>query len=120
MKKNRNFIRNKIGEKIRYYRNFRGVTLKKLAEELNITSQQLQKYEKGMNRITTERLEEISLILDIPVSYFFNDLKLPKNSHNDTEIRKLIFNFKKISSRKIRKLLIENSAIFAEEFSLKQ
>lgn len=114
MKKNRNFIKYKIGEKIRYYRKLRGLTLKDLSRELKITSQQLQKYEKNKNRVTTERLLQISSILDLPISSFFDDITPEDTTTPDIQLTKLIYNFKRISSEKIKKLLVENSSVFAE------
>jgi transcriptional regulator with XRE-family HTH domain len=45
-----------------------------LGTELNITFQQVQKYERGANRISASRLWDISQILDVPISYFFDDM----------------------------------------------
>ena len=45
-----------------------------LGAELNITFQQVQKYERGANRISASRLWDMSQILDVPVSYFFDDM----------------------------------------------
>lgn len=46
----------------------------KLGEQLSLTFQQVQKYEKGVNRIGASRLHQISTILEVPVSYFFDDM----------------------------------------------
>lgn len=51
-----------------------GMSQEKLGERLGLTFQQVQKYEKGANRIGASRLHEISKILDVPVSHFFEDL----------------------------------------------
>jgi transcriptional regulator with XRE-family HTH domain len=45
----------------------------RLAEQLGLTFQQVQKYEKGVNRISAGRLQQLSHILDVPVSYFFEN-----------------------------------------------
>ena len=45
-----------------------------LGAELNVTFQQVQKYERGANRISASRLWDISQILDVPISYFFDDM----------------------------------------------
>ncbi|MDR1983131.1 MAG: helix-turn-helix domain-containing protein [Holosporaceae bacterium] len=60
-----------IGQNLRYARRHRNVTQEKLAEELGITFQQVQKYEKGENKIFTSRLFKISQILNIPFGFFF-------------------------------------------------
>lgn len=50
-----------------------GLSQQALAEKLGITFQQIQKYERGANRIGASRLHELSEILDAPVSFFFED-----------------------------------------------
>ena len=60
--------------KVRLRRTLLGMSQEQLGTELNITSQQVQKYERGANRISASRLWDISQILDVPVSYFFNDM----------------------------------------------
>jgi transcriptional regulator with XRE-family HTH domain len=51
-----------------------------LGEALGITFQQIQKYEKGTNRIGASRLQLIAHILQVPVSFFFEDLPLPSEA----------------------------------------
>lgn len=50
-----------------------GMSQEKLGESLGITFQQIQKYEKGTNRIGASRLQHISTVLAVPVSFFFED-----------------------------------------------
>ncbi len=50
-----------------------GMSQEKLGESLGITFQQIQKYEKGTNRVGASRLQNISGILNVPVSFFFED-----------------------------------------------
>ncbi|MDR6896477.1 transcriptional regulator with XRE-family HTH domain [Bosea sp. BE271] len=49
-----------------------GVSQEKLGEALGLTFQQVQKYEKGSNRISASRLQQIAKMLDVPVSFFFD------------------------------------------------
>ena len=49
-----------------------GLSQEKLGEALNLTFQQVQKYERGANRISASRLHELSRILDVPVQFFFD------------------------------------------------
>ena len=51
-----------------------GMSQEKLGEALGLTFQQVQKYERGANRIGASRLHHISEVLDVPISYFFEDL----------------------------------------------
>lgn len=72
-KKKPNPIDTHVGSRIRLRRNMLGMSQEKLGESLGITFQQIQKYEKGMNRVGASRLQAISGILSVPVSYFFED-----------------------------------------------
>ncbi len=63
-----------VGSRVRTRRTLLGLSLEKLGETLGVSYQQLQKYEKGSNRISASRLYQISKILDVPVSYFYEDM----------------------------------------------
>lgn len=60
-----------VGARVRMRRVLIGMSQEKLGERLGLTFQQVQKYEKGTNRIGASRLQQISDILTVPVSYFF-------------------------------------------------
>lgn len=60
-----------VGERVRLRRTLMGLSQEALGDELNLSFQQVQKYERGTNRISASRLYEISRILDVPISYFF-------------------------------------------------
>jgi transcriptional regulator with XRE-family HTH domain len=62
-----------VGSRVRLRRNMLGMSQEKLGELLGITFQQVQKYEKGSNRVGASRLQAISSILNVPVSFFFED-----------------------------------------------
>jgi transcriptional regulator with XRE-family HTH domain len=72
-KKKPNPIDVHVGSRIRFRRNMLGMSQEKLGESLGITFQQIQKYEKGTNRVGASRLQAIASILDVPVSFFFDD-----------------------------------------------
>lgn len=63
-----------VGSRVRLRRKLLGMSQKELAEKVNLTFQQIQKYESGANRIGSGRLYEFSLILGVKVSYFFDDM----------------------------------------------
>lgn len=63
-----------VGSRVRLRRTMLGLSQEKLGEALGLTFQQVQKYERGVNRIGSSRLYELSRILDIPVSFFFDGL----------------------------------------------
>jgi len=62
-----------VGHRIRIERLSRGLSQTALANQLGVTFQQVQKYEKGVNRIGASRLFQISKILDVPVQFFFEE-----------------------------------------------
>ena len=63
-----------VGKRVRIRRTLLGMSQEKLGKAINLTFQQVQKYERGTNRIGSSRLYQLSQVLDIPVSYFFDDL----------------------------------------------
>ncbi|MFZ8991851.1 MAG: helix-turn-helix domain-containing protein [Candidatus Puniceispirillaceae bacterium] len=71
---NNNAIDMHVGKRVRLRRTLLGMSQEQLGAELNITFQQVQKYERGANRISASRLWDISQILDVPISYFFDDM----------------------------------------------
>lgn len=62
-----------VGSRIRQQRTLKRITQTALADSLGITFQQIQKYEKGTNRVSPSRLQAIADILGVPASYFFDD-----------------------------------------------
>jgi transcriptional regulator with XRE-family HTH domain len=72
-KKRPNPIDTHVGSRIRLRRNMIGMSQEKLGEQLGITFQQIQKYEKGTNRVGASRLQAIAQILNVPVSDFFEN-----------------------------------------------
>ena len=62
-----------VGNSVRVRRMLIGISQQKLGEHLGITFQQVQKYEKGTNRISASRLQEIARILEVSVAHFFKD-----------------------------------------------
>ena len=65
-----------VGERVKYYRKRKKLTQTELAAKLGLTFQQIQKYEKGSNRIGASRLYLLSKLLEVPVSKFFEGLEL--------------------------------------------
>lgn len=66
-----------VGQKLRSRRSLIGITQENLAEAAGITFQQVQKYEKGRNRLSASRLYQFSRVLDVPVAYFFEGFTVP-------------------------------------------
>ncbi|MFI5408303.1 MULTISPECIES: helix-turn-helix transcriptional regulator [Kaistia] len=72
-KKQPNPVDTHVGGRVRLRRMMQGMSQEKLGESLGITFQQIQKYEKGTNRIGASRLQHIAQVLEVPVSFFFED-----------------------------------------------
>ena len=62
-----------VGSRVRLRRTMMSMSQEKLGDALGITFQQIQKYEKGTNRIGASRMQQISEALNVPVSFFFQD-----------------------------------------------
>ena len=64
-----------LGKKLRIRRLSLGLTQTKVAQAINVTFQQIQKYEKGTNGVSSNRLMQLSQFLKVPIIYFFEDYK---------------------------------------------
>ena len=115
-----------VGERIRQRRTVLGLTQEQLSQSLNISYQQLQKYETAANRVSAGRLFEIANKLDVDISFFFDGLKpgardepMPHGGRNRIALD-LVKNFMDIQDPSIRsaveslvKSLSENPALGA-------
>ncbi len=73
-----------VGSRVRLRRTLLGMSQEKLGEAIGLTFQQVQKYERGMNRISASKLWKLSNVLDVPVSYFFDDLGVDEDGQVPT------------------------------------
>lgn len=111
-----------VGARVRLRRTLLGMSQEKLGEAIGLTFQQVQKYERGANRIGASRLFDLSRVLDVPVSFFFDDLDSrtpssqgfaePPSSFeakalSKREILELARAFDRIKSDKVRKRILE-------------
>ena len=113
-----------VGSRVRLRRMLLGMSQERLGESIGITFQQVQKYEKGVNRIGASRLLQISEILDVPVEFFFEEAphvdgrRAPGMAEGDSEAFILEFlnsreglelnrAFVKISDPKVRKSVVD-------------
>ena len=69
-----------VGARIRLRRTLLGMSQERLGEALALTFQQVQKYERGVNRVGASRLYDLSRVLDVPISFFFDDMPEPLTS----------------------------------------
>ena len=126
-----------VGSRVRLRRMVIGMSQEKLGEKMGLTFQQIQKYEKGTNRIGASRLFQLSQIMDVPVQFFFEDAPLHANRHaaaagfaeSKTEAFLLDFlnsrdglelnrAFVKITDSKVRKRVVELVRALSEEASV--
>ena len=68
-----------VGSRVRLRRTLLGMSQEKLGDAIGLTFQQVQKYERGANRIGASRLYDLSRVLDVPVSFFFDDAPIGEN-----------------------------------------
>lgn len=115
-----------VGRRLRQRRTLLGFSQQKLAGEINLTFQQLQKYERGSNRVSASCLFRLARGLDVPVSFFFEEMdgrtttrwpadlagvNASLNAENDAlckrETLELVRSYYKIGDPKVRKRLFE-------------
>ena len=63
-----------VGGRVRLRRTLMGMSQERLGEALGLTFQQVQKYERGVNRIGASRLFDLARVLDVPIGFFFDDM----------------------------------------------
>ena len=74
-----------LGNKLKMRRLALGLTQTKVAKAINVTFQQIQKYEKGTNGVSSNRLMQLSQFLKVPIIYFFEDFKEFKDINSSEE-----------------------------------
>ena len=83
-----------LGRKLRIRRLSLGLTQTKVANAINVTFQQIQKYEKGTNGVSSSRLIQLSGFLKVPITYFFEDFTDGNNTEkNDNDTSDLNYSF---------------------------
>ena len=111
---------NHLGKKLRIRRLSLGLTQTKVAQAINVTFQQIQKYEKGTNGVSSNRLMQLSQFLKVPIIYFFEDFKefkdvnLSDNINDDLNYSFLSRTFSSLSKIQKEKILqiLNNTAQF--------
>lgn len=78
-----------VGSRIRLRRTLLGMSQDKLGQAIGLTFQQVQKYERGANRIGAGRLFEIAQVLDVPVAFFFDDMPDDVTSSGPGQVRRV-------------------------------
>ena len=102
-----------VGSRLRMRRTLLGMSQGKVAAALGLTFQQLQKNERGANRIGSSRLFELSRILDVPISYFFEEMDMdnpatdtPSDPMTKRETLELMRAYYRIKDPAIRKSIV--------------
>ena len=112
-----------LGRKLRMRRLSLGLTQTKVANAINVTFQQIQKYEKGTNGVSSSRLIQLSNFLKVPITYFFEDFtennNIDKNTqedNSDLNYSFLIKTFSKLNETQKQKIftLLKNTTSFKE------
>ncbi|KCZ55735.1 Cro/Cl family transcriptional regulator [Hyphomonas beringensis] len=124
-----------VGQRIRWRRKELNLTQEKLGDLLGLTFQQVQKYEKGINRVSAGRLYEMSTVLGIPITYFFDGadaylqheaLQVAEDGDDihapimTSEVLDLIAAFQRIEDVSLRKSLLATVQAAASAFDDKQ
>ena len=91
-----NFNRH-LGSKLRMRRLALGLTQTKVAQAINVTFQQIQKYEKGTNGVSSNRLLQLSNYLKVPIDYFFDDFGQYLNNQASTSGKEFNINYNFLS-----------------------
>lgn len=124
-KKQANPIDIQVGNRVRIRRMLIGMSQEKLGDMLGLTFQQVQKYEKGVNRIGAGRLFEVARILNVPVDFFYEGVSAAGEVESDGapvmefvssgEGLQLALAFMKIKDIKVRKRMLDLVKSLAEE-----
>jgi transcriptional regulator with XRE-family HTH domain len=107
-----------VGARIRERRIMLGLSQQQMADLIGVTYQQAHKYERGINRISAGRLYEISQVLGVPVSYFFEGLDNERSTDLTARQRmclELARNFSSISNEKHQEALSQLARALASE-----
>jgi transcriptional regulator with XRE-family HTH domain len=123
-----NAVDKRLGQRVRARRLEIGMSQEKLADLLGVTFQQVQKYEKGINRIAASRLFDIAAALEVPISNFFEGLAAGRAAGVADEAESFVHDmlatpeglqlvalFSAIDSQRVRRRVVELVRAIAEE-----
>lgn len=126
-KKAPNDIDRHVGSRVRMRRTLIGMSQEKLGEALGLTFQQVQKYEKGTNRISASRLQQIAAALGVTIDYLYGGSDAPEGSTGGfaeaatpydgelltTDALKLVRAFHRIADPRMRRKVVEIAMVLA-------
>jgi transcriptional regulator with XRE-family HTH domain len=106
-----------LGKRVRLRRVEMKISQSELADKLGVSFQQVQKYEKGVNRVGAARLQQVATALDVPVTFFFDDDGLGKRaSDGKREVESLLFIDSSFSLRLLRAYAAVKSQTVQRQF----
>ena len=101
-----------LGKQLRSRRAALGLTQTQVAKAINVTFQQIQKYEKGTNGVSSSRLLQLANFLKVPVKYFFEDFKdfqnLDLNGSKDNSLESFVTKLSEVEREKLLNILHSN------------
>ena len=121
-----------VGTRVRLRRQLLKMSQEKLGDQLGVTFQQVQKYERGTNRVGASRLWRMSQVMDVPVSFFYDGLDAADTTHefaesdqtpivydfiNSTDGVSLAMAVSKIKNKAVRRQVLELARALAEDDS---
>jgi transcriptional regulator with XRE-family HTH domain len=120
-----------VGNRLRLRRKYLGLSQVELARSVALTFQQIQKYERGSNRVSASKLYEMGRFLGVNVSYFFDCLDLPESGQSEAELTmkrrnaflatpegvELVDHYSRIRSERVRRKIRELVGALSSEGS---
>ena len=121
-----------VGTRVRLRRQLLKMSQEKLGDQLGVTFQQVQKYERGTNRVGASRLWRMSQVMDVPVSFFYEGLDVADTTHefaesdqtpivydfiNSTDGVSLAMAVSKIKNKAVRRQVLELARALSEDDS---
>ena len=101
-----------LGKQLRARRSSLGLTQTQVARAINVTFQQIQKYEKGTNGVSSSRLLQLANFLKVPVKYFFEEFKdfqnLDSQMNNDNSLETFVNKLSEVEKEKLLNILNSN------------
>jgi len=105
-----------LGKQLRARRSALGLTQTQVARAINVTFQQIQKYEKGTNGVSSSRLLQLANFLKVPIKYFFENFKDFQNSDtqvkNDNSLEAFVSKLSEVEKEKLFNILNSNKKVF--------
>ena len=104
-----------LGKQLRARRSALGLTQTQVARAINVTFQQIQKYEKGTNGVSSSRLLQLANFLKVPVKYFFEEFKdfqnLDSQTKNDNSLESFVGKLTEVEKDKLLNILNSNKKL---------